>query len=256
MSESAQQGSARTRSQGGSSARTGVGGRQPQEVARATVASMILMRNRIRRGRLGEHWARWKWRNMETEAAAWKRRFEASQAVCGLAGELLRLDDYDQMLDTLVQRSLAILAAERGFLVLAHGEALEFRVVRNWSREELEAAKDPVSRSIVAEVLHAREPILVEDALTDPRFMKSESVLRLQIRSVLAAPVLIDGQPAGALYLECRTIQRLFTSDQFELFKWILDLSSRALESCTKRLVMEQRLKLLETDFLSRHRFP
>jgi transcriptional regulator with GAF, ATPase, and Fis domain len=193
---------------------------------------------------------------MESEAATWKRRCEVAEALCELAGDLLRLDDYDQMLDTLVQRSLAILAAERGFLVLTHGDALEFRVVRNWSREELEAAKDPVSRTIVAEVLRAPEPLLVEDALTDPRFSQSESVARLHIRSVLAAPLLVDGELVGALYLECRSIERLFLKEHLELFKRILDLSSPALESCTKRLMMEQRLQLLETDFLARYRFP
>jgi transcriptional regulator with GAF, ATPase, and Fis domain len=193
---------------------------------------------------------------MELEAASWKRRCEAAEALCDLAAELLRLSDYDELLDTLVQRSLAILAAERGFLVLTHGKALELRVVRNWSREELEAAKDPVSGTIVAEVLRAREALLIEDALTDPRYAKSESVARLHIRSVLAAPLLVDGQVAGVLYLESRSIERLFLKEHLDQFKLILDLSSPALESCTKRLVMEQRLALLETDFLARYRFP
>jgi transcriptional regulator with GAF, ATPase, and Fis domain len=191
-----------------------------------------------------------------TENESLKRRCEAAEALCELAGELLRLNDYDQILDTLVQRSLAILGAERGFLVLTHGEALEFRVVRNWSHEELEAAKDPVSRTIVAEALRAREPLLVQDALTDPRFAQSESVARLNIRSVLAAPLLIDGQPVGALYLESRSVENLFMREHLDRFRRILDLSSHALEGCTKRLVMEQRLQLLETDFLARYNFP
>ncbi|MEL7059320.1 MAG: sigma-54 dependent transcriptional regulator [Acidobacteriota bacterium] len=35
-----------------------------------------------------------------------------------------------------------------------------------------------------------------------------------------------------------------------------MELSSRALEQCLKRLVLEQRNSLLEADFLARHRFP
>ena len=194
--------------------------------------------------------------NPTTEIERLKRRCEAAEAICDLAGELLRMKDYDQMLDTLVQRSLAILGAECGFLVLPHGEHLEFRVVRNWSREELESAKDPISRTIVSEVLRARTPLLVQDALTDPRFSKSESVARLNIRSVLAAPLLIDQAPVGALYLESRSVERLFLTEHLERFKRILDLSSQALESCTKRLVMEQRLQILETDLLARYNFP
>jgi transcriptional regulator with GAF, ATPase, and Fis domain len=185
-----------------------------------------------------------------------RRRCEAAEALCELTAELLRLDDYDRMLDTLVQRALALLGGEAGFLVLTHGQALEFRVVRNWSREELEAEKDPVSRTIVAEVLRTCEPLLVEDASTDPRFSKSDSVARLHIRSVLAAPLLIDGRAAGVLYLESRSAERLFLDEHMEVFRRILALSAPALESCTKRLVMEQRLQLLETDFLARYSFP
>lgn len=99
----------------------------------------------------------------------------------------------------MVQRSPAILGAERGLLVLTHGESLEFRVVRNWSREELEAPKDPSSRTIVAEVLHAREPLVIRHTLTDPRFTKTESLSRLKTRSMLAAPLHVDGQPVGTL---------------------------------------------------------
>ena len=55
-----------------------------------------------------------------------------------LARELLKLDDYDQMLDAVVQHSLESLAGERGFLVLKKGDGLDFKVVRNWSRDELE----------------------------------------------------------------------------------------------------------------------
>ncbi|NJL29292.1 MAG: hypothetical protein HC897_16110, partial [Thermoanaerobaculia bacterium] len=57
-----------------------------------------------------------------------------------LARELLRLDDYDHMLDAVVGRALETLRADRGFLVLERGEGLDFKVVRNWSRAELEGA--------------------------------------------------------------------------------------------------------------------
>ncbi len=181
---------------------------------------------------------------------------EALQGLHGLARELLQLDDYDRMVDAMVEHSLESLRGERGFLVLQRGDELDFKVVRNWSRKELEGRGDLVSRSIVRRVLADGEPVLIEDALSDERFAQTESILRMRIRSVLAAPLEVDGVPSGVLYLESRTLDRLFGAAEFELFKHILELSARALESCMKRIVLEQRNRLLEANFLERHQFP
>jgi Nif-specific regulatory protein/two-component system response regulator HydG len=173
-----------------------------------------------------------------------------------LACELLKLDDYDRMLDAVVRHSLEVLRGERGFLVMQRGEGLDFKVVRNWSRDELEGAGEPVSRSIVRQVLDSGEPVLIKDATTDQRYDQSESILRMQIRSVMAAPLEVDGEVVGVLYLESSNLDRLFDEPQFEVFLHTLELSSRALENCVKRIVLEQRNKLLERNFLANRNFP
>jgi len=179
-----------------------------------------------------------------------------SQALLDLAKKLLRLADVDELLDTLVQESLGILQAERGFVVLRRGEGLDFKVVRNWSREELEGEGEPVSRSIVAHVLEQGEPVLVEDALADDRFSRQESVLRMGIRSVLAAPLTVGEEPVGALYLESGDHRHLFGAKELGIFEEILELASRTLETSTRRLMAEQRATSLEKDFLARYDFP
>ncbi len=96
----------------------------------------------------------------------------------------------------------------------------------------------------------------MEDALADENFAEKESILRMGIRSVLAAPLEVEGEQVGALYLESRKIDRLFGEDERDLFLQILDLTSRALETSTRRLLLEQRNALLERDFLARYDFP
>lgn len=183
-------------------------------------------------------------------------RNQELQSLHELARELLKLDDYDRMLDTVVHHTLSILQGERGFLVLKKGKGLDFKVVRNWRRDELEGEGEPVSRSIVKQVLTSGEPVLIEDALADKRYAQTESILRMQIRSVLAAPLEVDGETAGVLYLESRSLRRLFGPAELELFLEILELSSRAVENCMQRLVLEQRNSLLEQNFFARNQFP
>jgi serine/threonine-protein kinase PknK len=180
------------------------------------------------------------------------------EALYELSAELLQLDDHEAMLDVVVQRSLSMLKADRGFLVLRRGETdeMDLKVVRNWRREELEGGHEPVSSSIVAEALRLGQPLLVQDALSDPRFAARSSVLEMQIRSVLAAPLVADGKAAGALYLETRSPANLFQPAQLELFERILALASRAVGSSARRLLLEQRQSLLEKDLLARYDFP
>lgn len=61
------------------------------------------------------------------------RRCRELEALYELAVELLQLEEPEAMLDRMVGRSLEILGAQRGFLVLVQGETLEVRVARNWS---------------------------------------------------------------------------------------------------------------------------
>ncbi len=58
-----------------------------------------------------------------------------------------------------------------------------------------------VSRAIVREVMQSGRSILTSDATADDRFALNESVVLRRIHSVVAAPILIEGRPAGLLYL-------------------------------------------------------
>jgi Nif-specific regulatory protein/two-component system response regulator HydG len=185
-----------------------------------------------------------------------RRRCKALEGLYELARSLLQTPDPDSVLDFLMRGALQALGAERGFVVLARGDELEFKVVRNWSRDEPQPDKEPLSRSILAEVLHNGTPLLVEDALSDPRFSGQASVQTLEIRSVLAAPLRSAERVAGALYLESSDPGKLFGPEHLELFERMLELASRALEAATSRLLLAQRTSFLEKDLLARHRFP
>ena len=179
-----------------------------------------------------------------------------AESLYRLASELLKSEEYEEMLDAVVRHSLKLLGADRGFLVLMQGGALDFKVCRNWSREELESGKEPISRSILQEVMHKKAPILVEDALSDARFGHKESVVSMQLRSVLAAPLMLSGEPIGALYLESRTPENLFEEEQLSLFEEILSITSRPISNGLRQLLLTERLSLLESELASKHSFP
>lgn len=157
-----------------------------------------------------------------------------------IARDLLRRDDPNDALTSLVHRALNLLGGKRGFLVLRQGEELDYRVIRNWSPSEYEGGKSPISKSILNEVFARTTPLLIEDATNDPRFSQQHSVRRLMIRSVLAAPIFVEERPEGVLYLESGSTQHFFGEEEFALFQKILELSSGVLEDSIRRALIEK----------------
>jgi transcriptional regulator with PAS, ATPase and Fis domain len=173
-------------------------------------------------------------------------REKDTEALFAVARDLLTQDDAGAALDAVVPQALALLGGDRGFLVLREGDSVQYRVIRGWSPDEFEGDNEPISRSILDEVFQQREPLLIKDAANDPRFFNKRSVKRLLIRSVLAAPLFVRGEAAGALYLESRSMQRFFNEEELLLFQQILTLSNKTLDGFLSRAQLEQKSSSIE----------
>jgi Nif-specific regulatory protein len=166
---------------------------------------------------------------------------EELAALFELSRKLLALESSHDVLDTLVESSISILDAERGFLVEKKGDSLTF--YRSWGAEA-PGASEPVSRHIVADAIESQDVMMVADALSDPRYSDRASVREKQIRSVLAAP--LDVEEDIVLYLETQDGNRPFGERQLLLFREILNLSAKILSNCARRLLFDESRGLSE----------
>lgn len=170
-----------------------------------------------------------------------------------LALKLINADDHERLLNAVAEEAMRILRADRGLLLLRRDSDDEPQVVRSWGSEP---GNQAISRAVLRRVMDNGEPVLIPDAQEDQELAVRESVQRLGVRSVLAAPLLFEDQVRGALYLESTPDLRLYAEEEFDIFSRILELSSRALEASTKRLLLEQRTSMLERDLRARYKFP
>src|SRR5262249_1360063 len=60
----------------------------------------------------------------------------------------------------------------------------------------------PASHGLIRAALERPEGVLLEDAQADPEYGQNESVAATGARSVVAAAIVWDEQPIGAIYLE------------------------------------------------------
>ena len=134
---------------------------------------------------------------------------------------LMSSDGLDELLEALLNSVLQLTGAARGAVLLVDytdGEPeIEIRASRNVNRDALVGAGQGISDSIVRQAIETQRPIIVSDALTDNSFSSSESVIAMELSSVMCAPLRNRGEVMGALYVANDQIKSLFERRQLDL---------------------------------------
>ena len=129
------------------------------------------------------------------------RELAMLQKLTDFSARLLGIYDLDRLLESFMDEVVEVTRADKGFLILMENNELRVKVARNVSRENIEDAIERVSDSIVAKVVRTQKPVIISDALDDPEFKASESVVNLKLLSVMCAPLSYRGQLFGLIYV-------------------------------------------------------
>ncbi len=85
---------------------------------------------------------------------------------------------------------------------------------------------DAISRSLLSRAIDAGEPIVAGDVTTDG----SESLLLSEIRSVLVAPIMVDGKALWCFYVTHSQLGELFGDEEVQLASFVATLAGAAFE--------------------------
>lgn len=128
--------------------------------------------------------------------------YELTQAVSHIL-------DLGQLFDRVLELTFRSMAADRGCILLRHPESGNFqpKAVR-WRQPDTAQEKLPVSRTIMEHVLHEKQGILVNDALSDERFSSTQSLVRHGVREVICVPMKGRHETLGVIYLDTHSSPR------------------------------------------------
>jgi transcriptional regulator with GAF, ATPase, and Fis domain len=123
--------------------------------------------------------------------------------------------------EELLARLAEATGAERGFVLAYLPESTEADVLAalNFRTTNLSMGEYDFSRTLLREVFERGEALVVDDALSDPSFAAEASVRRLELKSVLAAPLRRGARVVGALYLENNSAPCAFGHDERRLLE-------------------------------------
>ncbi len=138
-----------------------------------------------------------------------------------------KIDDHDEALNQLLNFTLVASGAERCALLLRQRESddLAVKAYLNCDRDELPDIID-ISKNIPLNILARIEPEIISNALDDDRTKNNRSVLKHNIQSVICAPLIIENEPVGVLYLDHHTIPGLFDTNDLKMVKSIANFVS------------------------------
>ena len=116
------------------------------------------------------------------------------------------------LLKYVLDKAVELVGAERGYIVLVQPDgALDFRVQYGQTEKDTpNAQQDQISKSILNQVMTSGQPLVLKDAMSDPQFGQANSVVVLQLRSIMCVPLVTRGEILGAIYVENRAIRGRF----------------------------------------------
>lgn len=159
----------------------------------------------------------------------------------------------DQLVDRVAQQICTLLKADQVFLLLQDARS-ELHIRAEYSR--LGAPnRNFVSQSVCDRAI-CGNAILISEALSDSLFQFKQSVMALNLRSVMACPITPVGSviPTGVLYVCSYTSGELFNQDDLQLVKACASIVSLHLDRTRVLAEKDRLLKEFEAVAASRGR--
>jgi transcriptional regulator with GAF, ATPase, and Fis domain len=181
--------------------------------------------------------------------------------------KLLQKTDLDELLTTMLDDIIELTHAQKGFILLLEatvtGGAATIKggvgggdgdgrwVVRASRKVDKTAISDPeggISDSIVQKVIAEGRAIIVSDATTDTTFSSSESVVALQLSSVMCAPLVAQAEVIGCLYVGNDKVKELFRKPQLDTLGIFASQASLILQNAMLLTALRQDKAKLENE--------
>jgi signal transduction histidine kinase len=141
--------------------------------------------------------------------------------------------ELDRLLNLVLDTTIGLTRAERGFVVLVDEESGQPEVVaaRNFNREDIPGPGIEFSWQIVAQTIRSGLPVLATNAIEDALFDEYSSVETFRLRSILCVPLRARGRQLGAIWVDNRFLVAAFGQEDVELLHAFANQAALAIDN-------------------------
>jgi len=155
---------------------------------------------------------------------------KASQAV---SGEIV----LEQLVQTLMAIAVEHAGAERGLLILPHGEEHRIAAEAKTGRDQVEVQLQQASvtssdlpDSLLRYVIRTQDSVILDDASVQNLFSEDEYVRQQRPRSILCLPLVKQAKLMGVLYLENNLAPGVFTTKRLAMLELLTSQAAISLD--------------------------
>ena len=119
---------------------------------------------------------------------------------------------------------------------------LEVRAAQSFDQGSVDAHDLELSRTVVQDAVGRGCPVLTTNAQRDPRFSDLESVVGYHLRSIVCVPLQIRDEVIGALYLDNRMRDGVFSEKDLPLLTAFAKQAAVAIDNARMYTMTDQAL--------------
>lgn len=127
----------------------------------------------------------------------------ALQLLLEITREIHNLSDLHELITLILDSANAFANGDRAFIMLMERDGnLRFKMGRSRRKEYLSVDDFSPSQGVIEKTLERGKPLVIADALSDQELSKRMSVQNLQLRTAMCAPLKVQDNIIGLLYVD------------------------------------------------------
>ena len=137
-----------------------------------------------------------------------------------------------EVLELVIDEALSITGAQRGSLMLADDDGkLRFVVGRDQKGVAIPEERFHVSSSVLEDVYRTGESLCVENALHDQRFERRQTVMNLQLNTIICSALKTNNGTIGVIYVDSKYIQPINKGEILHYFEILAGQAAIAIQN-------------------------
>jgi len=170
-------------------------------------------------------------KTMPKELASTERLLKNLETIYEVGNSINSIQTVDELLDQIAEKLLSVFSDVQRVCILLKGKGKDFepKFIKNRADVPLESFQ--ISRSILKKSVEEEVCILANDAFKDERFSGAESILTMNLRSVMCAPLVYQGEVLGLIYLDNREKPNCFDENDVALLSALANQSAVAIDN-------------------------
>jgi adenylate cyclase len=155
--------------------------------------------------------------------------------------------DVDKLLARLLDETFKLLSADRGVILLMD---LQTRQLAPRAVKHAGDSSEPInlSSTIINQVFQSGASVVTMDAMMDPRFAGSKSIIAGGIRSTMCVPMIHQSQLFGIIHIDSLIATNAFSEKDLQILDGVAAQAAQALDNAYKAKQIE-RSALARRDF-------